>query len=156
MVHASNTWTVEQPTNTNVTSRIYLHLDKVVALNYLVDVVHVEVGYVQRVTHVFQPPLAANDTESMHSWIQQVLHPFNHRLADNSGEESTLANNIETMAIVVLRRLLATHRVSTKSLENRQIVCGIYVFASYFQANRFSIFIYSFVFSYFAFPQRIM
>lgn len=156
MVHASNTWTVEQPTNTNVTSRIYLHLDKVVALNYLVDVVHVEVGYVQRVTHVFQPPLAANDTESMHSWIQQVLHPFNHRLADNSGEESTLANNIETMAIVVLRRLLATHRVSTKSLENRQIVCGIYVFASYFQANRFSIFVYSFVFSYFVFSPRIM
>lgn len=149
MVHESNTWTVEQPTNTNVTSRIYLYLDKVVALNYLVDVVHVEVGYVQRVTHVFQPPLAANDTESMHSWIQQVLHPFNHRLADNSGKESTLANNIETMAIVVvLRRLLATHRVSTKSLENRQIVRYLHIHVL-FPSKSTSIFIYSFVFVYY-------
>lgn len=149
MVHASNTWTVEQPTNTNVTSRIYLYLDKVVALNYLVDVVHVEVGYVQRVTHVFQPPLAANDTESMHSWIQQVLHPFNHRLADNSGKESTLANNIETMAIVVvLRRLLATHRVSTKSLENRQIVRYLHIHVLFLSKST-SIFIYSFVFVYY-------
>lgn len=45
-----------------------LHVYKVVVvLNYLVDVVHVEVGYVQRVTHVLQPPRAASDTEHVHS-----------------------------------------------------------------------------------------
>lgn len=83
VLHASNTWTVD--IHEYVTPRIYLHLRKVVVvLNYLVDVVHVEVGYVERVTHVFQLPRAASDTEHMHSWIQ-VLHPFNPRLADNSG-----------------------------------------------------------------------
>lgn len=31
-------------------------------LNYLIDVVQVEVGYARRVTQVLQPPRAANDT----------------------------------------------------------------------------------------------